>query len=49
MEGADVPDLGVADDLEAGRVEHTAQVLVQLVKLVDLLLHPRVNEIGIGT
>jgi hypothetical protein len=36
VEGANVPDLRVADDLEAAGVEHAAQRLVELVQLVDL-------------
>ena len=36
VEGSDVPHLGAADDLETIGVEDTTEVLVQLVKLVDL-------------
>ena len=44
VEGPDVPDLGVADDLHATRVEHPTQGLVQLVQLVDLPPGPTVPQ-----
>jgi len=44
VEGANVPDLGVADDLQSPGVEHAAQRLVQLVQLVDLALGPVVPQ-----
>ena len=44
VEGANVPDLGVADDLQAARVEDPAEGLVELVQLVDLALGPVVPQ-----
>ena len=47
VECSDVPDLSVADNLQAVGVEDSAQILVEFVKLVNLSWHPHVPEYSV--